>query len=349
MMEMEKEIEECIAYRVGLPVSARGLGERLAMSEEAQREAVQQGEQLQERLRLAREEAALCAGAIRKHVAEADRWRKEADRLEKECALYLRDREVFMEAADEADERANQANHRAIQANNELQRALTQIEQLKFSTVSKAKMDEELGILKRRITELESANLSLQNDHLILVKRRGDDARINQHTEQLEQENRELRTLLEIAKSGRKDKPNGVQIFKHGTEEGSWAFKLHANSFISSMADKGLWKVAEEEKQEAIDIICSNFEAFITQDLRGRLEASEKTAQLLTAEVQSLRQEKNYIMSNLEKAENEVQLLDDENRELRLRLRGRFQGSDGHAVSPLQTMVKASRSPKSQL
>jgi len=38
----------------------------------------------------------------------------------------------------------------------------------------------------------------------------------------------------------------------------------------------------------------------------ARLEASEKKAQLLNAEVQSLRQEKNNIKSNLEKAEIEV-------------------------------------------
>ncbi|KAH9308395.1 hypothetical protein KI387_036306, partial [Taxus chinensis] len=334
MEEIEEFVEECIAYRVGLPVSVGVLAERLAVAEEAHKEAAEQVAHLQDKLRLAREEAGLSAAALRKHVAEAEHWRNEATRLDKECALYLHDRELFMEAADEADEKANRANERAIQANNNLQLALTQIHR---STVTKEKMDEELDLLRQRVTELEAANRSLQNDQPILVEKCSADCPVNRRIDQLEQENRALWTRLEVATTRRKDQLSGLQTSKPGVEEGSWADKLLANSKVSSMVAKGLCRVTEQEKKEAIAIIRSNIEAFVKEELCGRLEDSEKAAQLLVAEVQSLRKEKNHIKSNLEKAEVEVQLLDDENRELRLLLRGKLQGSDGHAVSPLLT------------
>lgn len=368
-LELEEYVQECIGYRVGLPVCGKALEERVAQAEEGQRELHekvvylhQRLQQTQQKLDRARAEANLNAQAVRKCVWEnekgAEQYRKlcdECTRLEKECALYLHDREVFMEAADEAEERANDAEERVLQAENKIQELVSQVQHLKqgmsHSTASKSKMAEELNSLRCRILELESGNHSLQNVSSTMKKLQ-DDCFTNHQIEQLERANRELRALLDIATSRNEEQLNECQTSMQDAKEDYWRDQLLVSSLVSSAVAKGLCKATEQDKEEAIARIYLNLEAVIKEmgsELHRRLEASEKKAQLLNAEVQSLRQEKNNIKSNLEKAEIEVQLLDEENKELRLLLRGKYQGSDGCVISPLQTKVKVSCSLKSQL
>eukprot|EP01018_Ginkgo_biloba_P029943 Gb_39565 [translate_table: standard] len=369
--ELEEYVQESIAYTVGLPVSVKTLTERLLQAEEAQKDLRQQVRSLQQRLEDTQQkldrtkaEANLNAQAVKKHVSEnqkvAEEYRKLSDectRLERECALYLHDREVFMEAADEAEERANEAEERAMEAENKVEDLSREIEHLKLgmtqSTATKLKTAEELNSLRATVEELKSANHKLQSESALSKKHR-DESLANR---QLERENRELRALLEAATSRSKEQSNELQASKRDAKEGQahWEDKVLVNSMVASAVTKGLCKATEQEKEEAVARARSNVEAVIREmglELRGRwerLDASEKNVQLLIAEVQSLRQEKNHIKSNLEKAEVEVQLLDEENKELRLLLRGRYQGTEGRVISPLQTKVKASCSPKSQV
>lgn len=368
-VELDEYVEECIGYTIGLPLCGKALEERLAQAEEGQRELRekvvylnQRLQQTQQKLDRARAEANLNAQAVRKCVCDnekgAERYRKlrdECTRLESECALYLHDREVFMEAADEAEERANEAEERVLQAENKVQELASQVQHLKqgmsHSTASKLKMAEELNSLRCRIRELESGNHSLQ-DVSTMTKKNQDDCFTHHQIEQLERENRELRALLDIATSRSEEQLKECLNSKQNAKEDSWREQMLVNSLVSSAVAKGLCKATEQEKKEAIGRIYSNLEAVIKEmgsELHGRLEVSEKKAQLLNIEVQSLRQEKNSIKSNLEKAEIEVQLLDEENKELRLLLRGKYQGSDGCVISPLQTKVKVSCHQKSQL
>ncbi|CAM6051242.1 unnamed protein product [Sphagnum compactum] len=278
------------------------------------------------------EEACLNAQALKRQVAESQKLAEqckilsqECARLENECALYNNDREVFQEAADEAEDRAALAEQRAILAEQRVHALLLELESLKRSSAEEedcnAQQEALVGDLiiglRSRLADIEAENQSLQNK------------------------------LMEVEAEAKcyKNSIAELQEMQSASEmmEALWKDEQTVHSTVSSAIMAGIIRALEEERDDIVNVISFNWQQGTDhkqskaelQAYQEWMKVAEIREQALLLEAQALRQELAGCKNNLEKAEDEVHLLADENKELRWMLRFRSSSCSDHISSPL--------------
>ncbi|CAM6078800.1 unnamed protein product [Sphagnum tenellum] len=277
-----------------------------------------------------KEEACLNAQALKRQVAESQKLAEqckilsqECVRLENECALYNNDREVFQDAADEAEDRAALAEQRAILAEQRVHALLLELESLKQSSAEEedcnAQQEALVGDLiiglRSRLADIEAENQSLQNK------------------------------LMEVEAEAKcyKNSVAELQEMQSASEmmEALWKDEQTVHSTVSSAIMAGVIRALEEERDDIV--ISFNWQQGTDQkQSKAKLQAyqewmkvAEIREQALLLDAQALRQELAGCKNNLEKAEDEVHLLADENKELRWMLRFRCSSCSDYISSPL--------------
>ncbi|KAH8934153.1 hypothetical protein BDL97_18G068300 [Sphagnum fallax] len=271
-----------------------------------------------------KEEACLNAQALKRQVAESQKMAEqckaltqECARLGNECTLYHNDCEIFQEAADEAEDRATSAEQRATAAEQKTYSLALELESLKQSSGTECNIQLEIGDsiigLRSRLAELEVDNQCLQKE---LMKVEAEAKCYMQSLTELQ----EMQNASKMMEALKKD-------------------EHMVHSAVSSAVMAGVVRALEEERD---DIVCSLNLQLRTARTKAELGAyqewmkvADRREQALVLEEQDLEQELAMCKSNLEKAEDEVQLLADENKELRWMLRFRCSSCSNHINSPL--------------
>ncbi|KAL3679233.1 hypothetical protein R1sor_022189 [Riccia sorocarpa] len=222
--ELDTFIRDSIFHAFGFCPHEEDLKRKLHKAEESKHDLMVQLQQAQRSLRdcerklnQSKEETTLNATALKRQIAENQKWREqcgaledECSRLEQECALYHNDREVFMEAAYEAEDRAAEAEDRATEAENrateaessrdrleaELQLLKRSLPQDNHDTAS-VNNEEEVPSLKSRIADLEGLNASLHEELARVTPAESLDAD-SSPAEQFEEIKRQLRCLQDV-------------------------------------------------------------------------------------------------------------------------------------------------------
>ncbi|KAG6550471.1 hypothetical protein Mapa_007945 [Marchantia paleacea] len=357
--ELDAYMQDSIFHMLGFCTYEDRLKKKLSRAEESQRDLALQLQQMQFRLResdhkraKSKEEAVLNAQALKRQVAENQKLleqcralKDECNRLEQECNLYHNDRDVFMEAAYEAEDRAAEADDRVMEA--EAKNAILEAEldqmRLALSIDGGKNLDieaaEDLAVLKSRIAELEGDNASLKEElsmfsnedslrmsyspgEILRVPEGDGEDQVSVPFEQFEETRRELLRLQE----------------SYASEAAARRDERTVRAVVSSAVTSGICRALEEEKEETINALNMEFSSLLRcmevelSGCRERAKFAEKNVQNLLLELQAVRQEAAICRNNLDKAEVEVQMLADENKEVRILLRRRYAGLD----SPMQ-------------
>ncbi|BBN16865.1 hypothetical protein MPTK1_7g09960 [Marchantia polymorpha subsp. ruderalis] len=357
--ELDTYMQDSIFHMLGFCTYEDRLKKKLSRAEESQRDLALQLQQMQFRLResdhkraKSKEEAVLNAQALKRQVAENQKLleqcralKDECNRLEQECNLYHNDRDVFMEAAYEAEDRAAEADDRATEAEAKNAVLEAELDQMRLAMSmnggkeSDIEAAEDLAVLKSRIAELEGHNASLKEnlsmlsseDSLRMSYSPGETLRVPEGDgenqvlvpfEQFEETRRELQRLQD----------------SYANEAAARRDERTVRALVSSAVTSGICRALEEEKEETINDLNMEFSSLLRcmevelSACRERAKFAEKNVQNLLLELQAVRQEAAICRNNLDKAEVEVQMLADENKEVRILLRRRYAGLD----SPMQ-------------
>ncbi|CAM6106277.1 unnamed protein product [Calypogeia fissa] len=354
--ELDTYMQESIFHMLGFCTWEDNLNQKLSKAEESYQDLALQMQHVQLRLReleykraKSKEEAVLNAQALKRQVAESQKLAEqhralkvECTRLENECALFEEDRDKFMEQTYEAEDRAAEAEDRAAEAERKNQTLIDELERVRKALAEDGRITLEMDYtdyvasLKIRITELEEQNFRLQEEIQVLHAERQyvmsasfsefrappDAATLQalllEAKEKCEEAGRELRSLQE----------------KYDKEVASKRDERAVNQMVSAAVTAGICKALEEEKEDSLNAINLEFSSIfrcMESELGGsreRVIVAESNFQALLQEAQALRQEAALCRGNLDKAEVEVQMLADENKELRVLLRRRYAGPE---------------------
>ncbi|XP_024392129.1 uncharacterized protein [Physcomitrium patens] len=302
----------------------------------------------------AREEAALNSQALKKQVAETQRLAaecksltldcesltQECSRLENECHLYHNDREVFMEAADEAEERAAQAEESADVANRRVEELLQELESCRdytsavFPSSTQNVIMQNVPALRKRVTELEIQFHKLQDEAV----RSCLDVDTKEGHDLLKEQNSHLSEVIqwyEVTKAELKRLQGAFSTMEKARDE------MIVSNMVSSAISAGVVKALEQDRDEAVSSLNLQFKAILKrmqgefrssrerllkkwtegEGGRDRMKAAEKGLRSLLMEVDALRQEIVIYKGNLEKAQDKIHMLAEENEALRLLLK----------------------------
>ncbi|XP_024392130.1 uncharacterized protein [Physcomitrium patens] len=300
------------------------------------------------------EEAALNSQALKKQVAETQRLAaecksltldcesltQECSRLENECHLYHNDREVFMEAADEAEERAAQAEESADVANRRVEELLQELESCRdytsavFPSSTQNVIMQNVPALRKRVTELEIQFHKLQDEAV----RSCLDVDTKEGHDLLKEQNSHLSEVIqwyEVTKAELKRLQGAFSTMEKARDE------MIVSNMVSSAISAGVVKALEQDRDEAVSSLNLQFKAILKrmqgefrssrerllkkwtegEGGRDRMKAAEKGLRSLLMEVDALRQEIVIYKGNLEKAQDKIHMLAEENEALRLLLK----------------------------
>ncbi|XP_042520373.1 uncharacterized protein LOC122093890 [Macadamia integrifolia] len=291
--EVDVFIKESIEYSLGLPVSEKTLELKLQASEEAMKRLQDQYFYLHSRLKLkdeilerARAEASMNAQALKKFVEENQKLAVECanlmsqcSRWEKECSLYDRDREALMEFGNEADERAKEAEIRVMELEEDQRKLAEEVDfykqECKTRRDSESRVVEELELLRERLIELELASQFSSS-----------------------------KTESQMARShipASMPVDNGVSTISERHLLDSLVASLIGNDNIAANAHTFL---EENSEVESCQRLLKIWEC---------LRPSTKNVLSLAAEVSALKTDKEHLRINLNRAEEEVRVLFEEN------------------------------------
>ncbi|XP_024372450.1 uncharacterized protein [Physcomitrium patens] len=320
-----------------------------------------------------REEAALNAQALKRQISETQRLAaecksltldcealtQECARLERECNLYHNDREVFMEVADEAEERATQAEERADEANRRLEELLEELQNIRSCTAvvhplpTENADEEDAAILRLKIADLESQLQKLQVEAETV--RSCADIENNKAYDLLREENSRLEILL--SESNQRYEETSVdldRIRELCTKMENARDEMSVSNMITSAISAGVIRAVEQEREEAISTLNLQFKAILkrmqgefrssrerllkkwneSEGGRERTKLAEKSMKSLLMEADALRREVAICRDNLDKSQEQIHLLSEENRELRLLLKVKCNSCLGYTASP---------------
>ncbi|CAM6010163.1 unnamed protein product [Sphagnum balticum] len=371
-LELDTYVQKSIAHLLEPCACRQHLDSKLSESEDHRRQLQLQVHELHSRLEeadckcaKAKQEACLNAQALKRQIAD---WQKLADhckavtqecalltqecaRLESECNLYYNDREVFMQAADEAEERAAAAQERAAAAETRIQELITELESHEHYETPRDSFEkpktcdgEDAVALQLKLTQMEEDMQSMQKE-LENVKA-GAKAEVDAAYRQLDEHSSKMHALLTSANQRYEESLAELRTVQEAYTriEATHRDEQTVHLMVMSAINYGVCKALEDEKRKTIESLKLRFQAVVKR-LKGemradreRMKVAEKGMKALLVEAQSLRQEMAVCTNNLNKAENEVQLLADENKELWLLLRGRHPScSSSPTESPLYT------------
>ncbi|KAL5721632.1 hypothetical protein ACHQM5_005252 [Ranunculus cassubicifolius] len=305
--ELDDYIKETIDYSLGLPVSSKTLELKLQASEEARRNLQNQYFVIHSKLKQkdiaierARAESSVNAQALKKFVEENQRLAEECSkllneisRLENECSLYEHDRDALMEFANEAEERAKEAEVRVLETNDRLKKMMEELEFYKNQSQTmkgnEIKLTDELQLLNERISAIENLRLQGCSDNNL------DSSQCSSpRSEDLKQFPRILTTTPEDLS------PIGSSTLEE---------QLLHSVLDSIFENNGGVANARAFLEDHCDVE-SCHRLLIMWD---RLRPSSQNVIALAAEVQTLKNDKEHLISNLTRAEEEVKVLFEEN------------------------------------
>ncbi|KAG0630175.1 hypothetical protein M758_1G159600 [Ceratodon purpureus] len=319
-----------------------------------------------------REEASLNAQALKRQVAETQRLAaecksltldcealtQECTRLENECNLYHNDREVFMEVADEAEERAAEAEDRADEANRRMEELLQELENIRGCTSVVHPLpledsdDEDVPALKLKLAEMESKLQRLHEE--ADAARSCVDVENKKARELMKEQNLQLEIMLSEANQRYEDTSAELKRIQEVCSAMEDARdEMSVSNMVSSAISAGVVKALEQERDEAISSLNLQFKAILKRMQgefrssrerllkkwtegevgRERMKVAEKGMKSLLMEADALRHEVAICKSSLDRAQEQIHLLSEENKELRLLLKIKCNSCLGYSNS----------------